>query len=74
MNSINKTKIQNAIKQVDAIFAFEGFEPSRNILEIDKSVLAGVGSYAESADELIEYVKKNKSVDGFIYSKTVGLM
>jgi hypothetical protein len=62
-----KQLIQRAITQVDAIFRLEGFEPSDSILETDRVVLAGLGTYAESAQLLIEYVKLHKTADGFIY-------
>jgi imidazoleglycerol phosphate synthase glutamine amidotransferase subunit HisH len=68
---MTKSNIENAIKHVDAIFALEGFTPSESIRATDRAVLAGVGSYAESAQELIEHVKRHKTVDGFVYSKTI---
>lgn len=74
MTAADKEKILKNIKQIDAIFAFEGFTPSQSVIDTDRAVLAGVGSYAESTRELIDYVKKHKSVEGFIYSKTIGLM
>jgi|GEM_PF-6037576 hypothetical protein len=66
-----KKEISDAIKLVDAIFALEGFSPSESILATDRAVLAGVGSYAESAQELIAYARRHKTTKGFIYSKTI---
>jgi hypothetical protein len=73
MTVIDREKILNTIKQVDAIFALEGFEPTDMKRNTDKAVLAGVGTYSESVAELVEYVKQNKTVDGFKYSKAIGL-
>ena len=73
MNATDTSRLKNIIKQVDAIFAFEGFQPIGSILDTDRAVLAGVGTYAESTKELVEYVKTLKTAKGFVYSKTPGL-
>ena len=73
MTYVDRDKILTTIKHVDAIFALEGFEPTVTKRKTDKAVLAGIGTYSEAAQELIQYVKKNKTVDGFVYSKSAGL-
>ena len=73
MNTTDASRLKNIIKQVDAIFALEGFQPTSSILDTDRAVLAGVGTYAESTKELVDYVKKHKTAEGFVYSKTQGL-
>lgn len=67
---MNTSELQANIKSRDAIFRLEGFEPTGSILLTDQAVLAGKGTYAESTQELIAYVKHHKTVDGFVYSKT----
>jgi hypothetical protein len=71
MEKLNESQIRAAIKLVDAIFSFEGYSPSESIIATDRAVLAGIGSYAESAQELIAHVKRYKTTRGFVYSKTI---
>jgi len=62
-----------AIKFVDSVFRLEGFEPTAAIKAVDEAVLAGVGNYEEAVQEMIAHVKKHKTADGFVYSKSIGL-
>jgi hypothetical protein len=71
---MNIAELQANIKCRDAIFRLEGFEPTGFILLTDKAVLLGVGTYAESTQELVAYIKQHKTAEGFVYSKTVGLV
>lgn len=61
------------IRRVNGIFALEGIEPGAATLAADRAVLAGVGTYRESVQELLAYVKEHQTLDGFVYSKAVGL-
>ncbi len=62
-----------AIKFVDSVFRLEGFEPTAAIKAVDEAVLAGVGDYDDAAAEIIAYAKEHKSIEGFVYSKSVDL-
>ncbi len=57
--------MREAIKQVDAIFALEGFEKTEQSKKIDEAVLAGRVSNQQAIDEMIAYVKEHKTTDGF---------
>ena len=62
-------KIKDAIKQTDAIFALEGFEPTAQKRAIDAAVLAGRVTRAQVADEMRDYAMQHKTTDGFIQSR-----
>ena len=52
MNPQDQDNLKAHIKQVDAIFAIEGSEPSESMKETDRAVLAGETTYAESIEAL----------------------
>ena len=54
-----------AMKQVDAIFALEGFQPDALSMAIDAAVLSGRVTNGQAADEMVLYAKEHKSLDGF---------
>jgi hypothetical protein len=62
--------MQENIRQVDAIFQLEGFEPTDQTRAIDAAVLAGRVTRAQVSDELVAYAKEHKSVEGFIASRS----
>jgi dephospho-CoA kinase len=62
-------RIKDAIKQTDAIFALEGFEPTDEMRAIDAAVLAGRVTRSQVAKEIVEYAKQHKTIDGFIQSR-----
>ena len=66
-----RTRLLEASKFVDAVFRLEGFEPTAAMTAIRKAVLAGVGDYEDAVQEIIAYAKEHKSVEGFVYSKSV---
>ena len=61
--------IEEAIKQADAIFALEGFQPSVQKRAIDNAVLNGRVTFKQAADEMAEYAKTHKNLDGFLKSR-----
>jgi hypothetical protein len=63
-------RIKDAIKQTDAIFRLEGFEPTDQSRAIDTAILAGRVTNAQVIDELVEYAKQHKTTDGFIESRS----
>jgi hypothetical protein len=65
-----RAKAEKAIAQTDAIFALEGFEKTARARAIDAAVLAGRITFGQAADEMREYVTVNKTLDGFIESRT----
>lgn len=63
-------KIKDAIKQTDAIFKLEGFEPTEQKRAIDAAVLAGRVSRSQVIAEMRDYAMQHKTTDGFIQSRT----
>jgi hypothetical protein len=61
--------MRESIRQTDAIFALEGFEPDAQGRAIDAAVLAGRVTNAQAADELVAYVKEHKTAEGFVESR-----
>lgn len=61
------TKAQN---QVDAIFALENMELTDNRKVIRQAVNSGKVSNTQAYDELLSYIKANKTVDGFVESRS----
>lgn len=62
--------IRDAIKQTDAIFALEGFEPTGQKRAIDAAVLAGRVTFTQVAEEMRDYAMQHKTTDGFIQSRS----
>lgn len=60
---------KEAMKQVDAIFALEGFQPDRLSIAIDAAVFSGRITNGQAADEMVLYAKEHKSLDGFHESR-----
>jgi len=58
-----------SIRQVDAIFALEGFDAGAQMRAIDIAVLAGRVTREQVAQELVAYATEHKSMDGFIQSR-----
>ena len=56
-------------KQVDAIFALEGFELAEGMIQIRKAVNRQQVSLQQVYNELLEYAKEHKTIDGFIESR-----
>lgn len=57
------------IKQRNAIFALEGFEPTEQTRKIDEAVLAGKVTRSQVIQEIVEYAKIHKTTHGFIESR-----
>ena len=62
-------RIKDAIKQTDAIFALEGFEPTEQTRAIDAAVLAGRVTRTRVVEEMRDYAMQYKTTDGFIQSR-----
>ena len=69
LTDAEKAEMREVIKQVDAIFALEGFEKIEQSRKIDEAILAGRGYNQRVIDEMIAYVKEHKTTDGFIESR-----
>jgi hypothetical protein len=63
-------RLQEAIRQTDAIFAFEGFEPTEQSRAINAAVLSGRVTHAQAIAEMVEYFSTHKKVDHFIATRT----
>lgn len=64
-----QAKLKDAIEQIDAIFALEGFTPDIETIGVDIAVLAGRVTYSQACSEMVEYAKKYKTTDGFVKSR-----
>ena len=62
-------RIKDAIKQTDAIFRLEGFEPTDQTRAIDAAVLAGRVTRTQVVEEMRDYAIQHKTTDGFIESR-----
>ena len=70
LTEAEKSKMRETIKQVDAIFALEGFEKTEQSRKIDEAVLSGKVSRQQVIDEMLIYVKEHKTTRDFIESRT----
>lgn len=70
LTPIQIEKMQEAIRQTDAIFALEGFKPTDEIRAINAAVLAGRVTRGQVAEEMRDYAMQYKTTDGFIASRT----
>lgn len=61
---------EEAIKQADAIMALEGFVKTPLATKTDEAVLAGRATFKQVADEMVEYAKTHKNLNGFLESRT----
>lgn len=71
---MSHTQLLKQIQQTDAIFALEGFAKTDVVRATDAAVLAGLGTYEEACTELLAYASYHKTLQGFVYSKAVGLL
>jgi hypothetical protein len=69
MTSLEQFEYQDATKQVDAIFAFEGFEPTEQRRAISAAVMAGRVTHDQAAKELKGYIIEHKTMEGFMLSR-----
>ena len=65
MTSIEQLEYQEAARQVDAIFAFEGFSPTELRKSISAAVMAGRVTDDQAVKEMSEYAMIHKTIDGF---------
>lgn len=59
-----------SIRQTDAIFALEGFEPTQDTKAIDAAVIAGRVTRSQVAQELVAYATQHKTLNGFVATRT----
>ena len=69
MTEERRAKIKEAMRQTDAIFRLEGFEPTKESKEIDQAVLDGRITFKQLGEEMVEYIQKHKSIKGFNESR-----
>lgn len=58
-----------SIRQTDAIFALEGFEPTAQTKAINAAVLAGRVTRAQVAQEMVSYIQQHQTVEGFVATR-----
>ena len=69
MKKVTTEKLREAIRQTDAIFALEGFEPTAQSRAINNAVLAGRVTHAQVIAEMVDYFTTQKKVDGFVATR-----
>ena len=69
LSDAETAQLREAIRQVDAIFRLEGFEPDDVARAIDEAILAGRVTAKQATDEMVAYAKQYKCLDGFIQSR-----
>lgn len=57
-------------RQVDGIFALEGFQITETVQKVRAAVDAGKITREAFRQEFLDYVKQHKSTEGFIESRT----
>ena len=57
------------IRQVQAVFALEGMEPSEQDKGVIAAILAGRVSPEQAREESLAYITEHKTLDGFIESR-----
>lgn len=70
MTPDERLKCEEYIRQVDAIFRLEGFEPTAMERAMDAAVLAGRVTTSQIIKEMREYIMQHKTLDGFIQSRS----
>ena len=70
MTSIEQLEYQEAARQTDAIFAFEGFSPTELRKAISAAVMAGRVTDDQAVKEMCEYALIHKTIDGFAATRT----
>jgi len=63
-------RMKENFRQIDAIFALEGFQPTAQSRAIDAAVLAGRVTEAQVIEEMREYAMEHKTTRGFIESRS----
>ncbi len=69
MTPEKQAEMKEAIRQVDAIFALEGFYPTEQIRIIDAALVAGRVTATQAVEELAAYVREHKTMKGFLESR-----
>ena len=62
--------LETVYRQVDGIFALEGFYPTELTKAVRAAVAAGKITNEVFLEEFLNYVSKNKSPEGFLESRT----
>ena len=73
MTNADGADIEWAVDRIDAIFAYERLDNTDTLRAIHAAVLAGIGTYEEAIAELLLHVLEHETVEGFSYSKAIGL-
>ncbi|MBR4876112.1 MAG: antitoxin VbhA family protein [Rhodocyclaceae bacterium] len=69
LSDAEAAQLREAIRQRDAIFRLEGFEPTDEIRAIDEAALAGRVTHGQAVEEMMSYFRQYKTLDGFIQSR-----
>ena len=69
LSGADAARLREAMRQRDAIFRLEGFEPTDMSRAVDAAVLAGRVTNKQAGDEMVAYVKEHKTLEGFLQSR-----
>ena len=70
MDAAERTRMAKAIRQTDAIFALDGFEPTPHSKAINEAMLEGRVTPSQVIAELKAYLREHKTMDGFVASRS----
>ena len=70
MDAALREKSKEAMAQVNAIFALEGFEPTAEDAVIDAAIVDGRVSIPQLIAEMSGYVREHKTMNGFVESRS----
>ena len=70
MDTAERARMAEAIRQTEAIWALEGFEPTPHNKAINEAMLKGRVTPSQVIAELKDYVRQHKTMDGFVSSRS----
>ena len=69
MDAAERARMAEAIRQAEAIWALDGFEPTPDNKAINEAILEGRVTPSQMIAELKDYVREHKTMDGFVASR-----
>lgn len=70
MDAAERARMAEAIRQTEAIFALDGFDPTPDSRAINEAILDGRVTPSQMIAELKAYLREHKTMDGFVASRS----
>lgn len=70
MDAAERARMAYAIRQTEAIFALDGFDPTPDSKAINEAMLEGRVTPSQVIAELKAYLREHKTMDGFVSSRS----